>query len=62
MTADEGFFQEPPQLPNQYDSDPLLRSWLRRVVDRDAHADIEPSLRRMGALAAGPLRELALVE
>ncbi|MDJ0864980.1 MAG: acyl-CoA dehydrogenase family protein [Myxococcota bacterium] len=59
MSSDSGFLQEPPRLANQYDDDALLRGFLRRRVDRDALGEIEPSLRQMGALAAGPLLELA---
>jgi len=58
-SSDTGFLQEPPQLPNQYDADALLRSHLRRSVDPDVLRAIEPSLRRMGDLAAGRLLELA---
>ena len=57
-SADTGFLQEPPQLSNQYDADALLRSHLRRSVDPDVLRAIEPSLRRMGELAAGRLLEL----
>jgi len=57
--TDTGFLQEPPQLPNQYDADAVLRSHLRRSVDPDVLRAIEPSLRRMGDLAAGRLLELA---
>ena len=57
--TDTGFLQEPPQLPNQYDTDALLRSHLRRSVDPDVLRAIEPSLRRMGELTAGRLLELA---
>jgi alkylation response protein AidB-like acyl-CoA dehydrogenase len=59
FASDTGFLQEPPQLPNQYDADALLRSHLRRSVDPDVLRAIEPSLRRMGDLTAGRLLELA---
>lgn len=59
MPATE-FLQDPPRLANQYRDDALLRSWLRRRVDADALAAIEPSLDEMGELAAGRLLELAL--
>ena len=54
-----GFLQDPPQLANQYDDDPLLRSWIRRHLPDDVRADVEPSLRNMGELAAGPLLALS---
>ena len=57
--TDAAFLQAPPQLPNQYDADALLRSHLRRTVDPDVLRDIEASLRTMGELAAGRLLELS---
>jgi alkylation response protein AidB-like acyl-CoA dehydrogenase len=47
------FFQEAPRLTNQYDGDPLLGGYLRWRLPPAMHHDIEPSLRRLGALAAG---------
>ena len=52
------FFQDPPRLGNQYDEDPLLREYLARVMPPDALAKMEPELRELGAMGAGPLREL----
>jgi len=46
------FFQESPQLGNQYDHDRVLRSYLRRNLPAAVLADIEPSLRRLGQRAA----------
>ncbi len=60
MHRDEGFFQDAPVLANQYRDDPLLRAYLGRALPPDVLRDVEPSLERMGELAAGPLRELAL--
>ena len=57
--SDADFLQSPPSLSSQYAADPLLRSHLRRTVDPDALAAIEPSLARMGELAAGRLLDLA---
>ncbi len=54
-----GFLQDPPQLSNQYDADALLRGHLRRTLGPDVLRDVEPSLRRMGELAAGPLLDLS---
>ena len=47
------FYQDAPRLTNQYDDDPLLPSYLQWRLTRDLAAELEPSLRRMGALAAG---------
>lgn len=49
------FFQAPPTLGNQYLDDPLLRSYLERVLPKEAFAGIEPELREMGELAGGEL-------
>jgi len=54
-----GFLQDAPRLANQYDDDALLRSHLRRRLDLDALREIEPSLQRMGELAAGRLLALS---
>ena len=53
------FFQEPPRLGNQYDDDPVLRSYLRRAMPDDARADIEPGLRALGARAVDEMLLLA---
>ena len=53
------FIQAPPQLANQYESDALLRSHLRRSVDPDVLREIEPSLLKMGEMAAGELLDLS---
>jgi len=52
------FVQESPRLENQFDADALLKEYLERVVPVDVRRDIEPELRAMGELAAGPLFEL----
>ncbi|MFT3915076.1 MAG: acyl-CoA dehydrogenase family protein [Anaeromyxobacteraceae bacterium] len=56
------FFQEPPRLPNTYDADPLLRELLARTFSPEELLGIEPELRELGALAAGPLLEQQLAE
>ncbi len=56
------FFQTPPALENQYDDDRVLRSYLKRAFDPSSLAEIEPSLREMGELAAGPLYALQLAD
>jgi alkylation response protein AidB-like acyl-CoA dehydrogenase len=50
--------QEPPRLANQYDDDRVLRGYLSRSLPAAMLQEIEPALREMGALAAGPLLEL----
>ena len=54
------FFQAPPRLGNQYDDDRVLRSFLRRHIDAQVRAEIEPGLRRLGARASGEMITLAL--
>ncbi|HET6610981.1 MAG TPA: acyl-CoA dehydrogenase family protein [Kofleriaceae bacterium] len=49
------FFQAPPKLDNQFDSDALLREYLSRRFPADALATHEEEYRHLGALAAGPL-------
>ena len=39
------FFQDPPELGNQYDDDAQLREYLARTVPPDVLAAIEPELR-----------------
>jgi acyl-CoA dehydrogenase len=56
------FFQDPPRLTNQYDDDRVLRSFLARKLPDETLRAVEPSLREMGALAAGPLYDLFLAE
>src|SRR6186997_1536358 len=53
------FFQDPPRLGNQYRDDRVLRSMLARKLPEEVYEDIEPSLDRMGDLAAGRLLELS---
>src|SRR5687767_821784 len=54
------FFQEPPRLENEFAADRLLRGWLRREIPSAPLSAMDPSLDRMGRLAAGPLHELAM--
>jgi alkylation response protein AidB-like acyl-CoA dehydrogenase len=53
-------FQEPPHLGNQWREDRTLQALLRRVIPADVLREMEPSLERMGALAAGELLDLAI--
>src|SRR5690348_11154030 len=59
MTAD--FFQDAPRLTNQFDGDPLLRSYLLRRLPAAMRADIEPALRRLGERAVTDLLALDAV-
>ena len=45
------FVQPAPELPHPYQADPVLRSYLRRVLPPEVLADLEPSLQAMGATA-----------
>ncbi len=54
------FFQTPPELDNQYDTDRVLLSYLDRALPADARQEVGADLRRMGALAAGELYALQL--
>ncbi|HET7570470.1 MAG TPA: acyl-CoA dehydrogenase family protein [Gammaproteobacteria bacterium] len=53
------FFQTPPELGNQYESDVLLRHWLARVLPADVLGEVEPGLRALGARAAGDMLAMA---
>src|SRR5262245_20192665 len=55
------FFQDPPQLGNQFDDDPVLGDHLARVAPEMAPA-ITDELRELGALAAGYFRERSHAE
>jgi len=56
------FFQTPPALGNQYTTDRVLRSYLKRALVPDVLDSIEPSLQTMGELAGGRLYELQLAD
>jgi len=47
------FFQQPPELDNQYTADRVLRSYLRRTLPPEVLGEIEPSLK--GAPGGLPL-------
>lgn len=55
---EEPFFQEAPSLGNQYEDDPVLRSFLQRSLPPDILAEIEPDLRRMGERTASDILRL----
>ncbi len=49
------FFQTPPELGNQFTEDPLLQSYLERVLPEEMRGEISPGLRDLGELAGGDL-------
>jgi acyl-CoA dehydrogenase len=50
--------QSSPELGNQYDTDRVLQSSLRRTLPAEVHAAVEPGLRAMGERAGGELYAL----
>src|SRR6185295_15083056 len=56
------FQQPPPTLGNQYHDDPVLNSYLKRVLPADVLQEIESSLIEMGRLAGGELYQLQLAD
>jgi putative acyl-CoA dehydrogenase len=42
------FFQNGPELENQFQADRLLQSYLRRILPPEIYSDIEPDLQRLG--------------
>lgn len=49
------FFQNGPELQNQYEADDVLKSYLRRKLPPALFSEVEPDLRRMGARVAGDI-------
>jgi alkylation response protein AidB-like acyl-CoA dehydrogenase len=58
MSMDSGFFQDGPQLGNQYRDDVALLEWLKRRMPSAVLQDIGPGLDKLGARAAGEMQEL----
>jgi alkylation response protein AidB-like acyl-CoA dehydrogenase len=56
------FFQTPPALGNQYDSDALLREYLERTLPIELRERFEPEYRELGELSGGSLYELSLAD
>jgi alkylation response protein AidB-like acyl-CoA dehydrogenase len=56
------FQQQPPTLGNQYLDDPVLQSYLRRVLPPDVLREVEPKLNEMGELAGGELYQMQLAD
>ena len=53
------FFQSPPELANSYESDALLRSYVRRRFPAEMHQDFERDYRRLGHRAVTDILALA---
>jgi hypothetical protein len=49
------FTQEPPALDDQYETDRVLRGYLRRVLPEGMLTSIEPELHDLGRRAGGDL-------
>ena len=54
------FYQEPPTLGNQYDSDPLLKEHLERSLPTDLFKRFESEYRALGELGGGELYRASL--
>ncbi len=54
------FYQEPPTLGNQYDSDPLLQEYLERSLPQDLLMRLEPDYRALGEISGGELYRASL--
>jgi acyl-CoA dehydrogenase len=62
MPSKPPFNQSPPELGNQYETDRVLRSYLRRALPPEVLSEIEPSLAEMGRLAGGELYRMQLAD
>jgi len=60
--APVAFFQSPPELGNQYTHDRVLRSYLSRVLGKEALASIEAELSELGELSGGELYRMQLAD
>ncbi len=54
------FFQNGPELKNQYDDDRILRAYLKRRLPKAMLDEIEPGLRKLGERAVGDLYAFGL--
>ncbi len=54
------FYQQSPQLPNQYETDYALRSWLQWILPAGMLAEIESDLRELGERVVGDIMEMGL--
>ncbi len=56
------FFQTPPELGNQFTEDPLLLSYLDRVLPEGMRAEIAPQMSALGELMGGDMYRQSLAE
>ena len=56
------FFQAPPTLGNQYDSDVLLQEYLERNLPAELRKRLTPEYRELGELSGGELYRLSLAD
>jgi acyl-CoA dehydrogenase len=56
------FQQQPPTLGNQNLDDPVLQSYLKRVLPPEVLREVEPELIEMGRLAGGELYQMQLAD
>lgn len=54
------FIQEPPELNNQFENDPVLKNYLRRRLDDSAYETESEDLQELGSISANELYELQL--
>ena len=57
--SEHEFFQDGPQLANQYQDDAVLRDWLKFRMPAEIVSSIEPGLDSLGARAAGEMLAMA---
>jgi len=62
MEPDAQFFQSPPELGNQWDTDPLFRQLLERMLPRELLSNLLPTLRELGELGGGELYRAQLAD
>lgn len=53
------FYQTPPELGNQYDTDPVLSDWVKYTLPDGVLKAVEPDLKRLGERAAGGMLAMA---
>ncbi|GAA6032121.1 hypothetical protein JCM8097_007083 [Rhodosporidiobolus ruineniae] len=61
MRIEEGFQQQPLELPLPYSGDPLLRAILERLLPPAVHVQVDGELKQWEQRLAGPIRTLASV-
>src|SRR5574337_1389108 len=59
MNEDTGFFQDGPELGNQYRDDRALLAWLKARLPAEVLKDIAPGLEHLGERAGGEMLAMA---